>query len=431
MRTTTARSVPPSPHCRADGAGSLVGARRAPRRHTQIAQANWRTDLSTTSLGDPLGGSPRRRDLRVRGLSSGDGGSVGAASAARRVGRRVEHRRMPLHRAPAKAEGTSRPSPCRTTGATTARSLDGFTAKYGITINELNPDAGSGDEIEAIKANKDNPGPQAPDVIDVGLSLRPAGQDRGPAPAVQGRDLGHDPGRGQGCRRLLVRRLLRRAGVRDQHRGRQERPEGLGRPAQARVQGPGRPAGDPPRPTRPSPASGPPALANGGSLDNVQPGPRLLQAAQRRRQLRAGHRQARRPSPPARRRSASRWTYNGLADKDTLAGNPPIEVVVPTTGRFGGMYVQAISTYAPHPNAAKLWMEYLYSDEGQHIWLKGYCNPIRYDDLVAARRRSRPTWRPSCPDSTGRRPADARPDHGGDQARSPTAGRPRVGVTVK
>jgi putative spermidine/putrescine transport system substrate-binding protein len=45
--------------------------------------------------------------------------------------------------------------------------------------------------------------------------------------------------------------------------------------------------------------------------------------------------------------------------------------------------VQAISAYAPHPNAAKLWMEHLYSDEGQLIWLKGYCHPIRYNDLVA------------------------------------------------
>jgi putative spermidine/putrescine transport system substrate-binding protein len=76
------------------------------------------------------------------------------------------------------------------------------------------------------------------------------------------------------------------------------------------------------------------------------------------------------------------WTYNGLADKDSLKGNPPIEVVVPTSGRFGGVYVQAISKYAPHPNAAKLWMEWLYSDEGQNLWLKGYCNPIRYDDMV-------------------------------------------------
>lgn len=32
----------------------------------------------------------------------------------------------------------------------------GFQKKYGIKINELNPDAGSGDEVEAIKANKGN-----------------------------------------------------------------------------------------------------------------------------------------------------------------------------------------------------------------------------------------------------------------------------------
>ena len=46
-------------------------------------------------------------------------------------------------------------------------------------INELNPDAGSGDEIEAIKANKDNKGPQAPDVIDVGLSFGPSAKAEG------------------------------------------------------------------------------------------------------------------------------------------------------------------------------------------------------------------------------------------------------------
>jgi putative spermidine/putrescine transport system substrate-binding protein len=46
------------------------------------------------------------------------------------------------------------------------------------------------------------------------------------------------------------------------------------------------------------------------------------------------------------------------------------------------VYVQAISAFAPHPNAAKLWMEHLYSDEGQLAWLKGYCHPIRFNDLV-------------------------------------------------
>src|SRR5258708_4296740 len=58
--------------------------------------------------------------------------------------------------------------------------IDGFKAKYPeITVNELNPDAGSGDEVEAIKANKDNKGPQAPDVIDVGLSFGPSAKADG------------------------------------------------------------------------------------------------------------------------------------------------------------------------------------------------------------------------------------------------------------
>ena len=52
------------------------------------------------------------------------------------------------------------------------------------------------------------------------------------------------------------------------------------------------------------------------------------------------------------------WDYNGLAAIDSYAGNPKATLVVPKTGRLAGVYVQAISAYAPHPNAAKLWMEY-------------------------------------------------------------------------
>ncbi|MEE3071087.1 MAG: ABC transporter substrate-binding protein, partial [Pseudomonadota bacterium] len=76
------------------------------------------------------------------------------------------------------------------------------------------------------------------------------------------------------------------------------------------------------------------------------------------------------------------WDYNLLAMRDKLAGNPPVEVVVPTDAVIAGVYVQAISAYAPHPNAAKLWMEYLYSDEGQLGWLAGYCHPIRFNDMA-------------------------------------------------
>jgi putative spermidine/putrescine transport system substrate-binding protein len=76
------------------------------------------------------------------------------------------------------------------------------------------------------------------------------------------------------------------------------------------------------------------------------------------------------------------WDYNALANRDKLAGNPNIQVIVPTTGVVAGVYIQAISAYAPHPNAAKLWMEYIYSDEGQLLWLKGYGHPVRYNDMA-------------------------------------------------
>ena len=58
--------------------------------------------------------------------------------------------------------------------------IAGFKAKYpGITVNELNPDAGSADELEAVRANIGNTGPQAPDVLDIGLSFGPQAKDEG------------------------------------------------------------------------------------------------------------------------------------------------------------------------------------------------------------------------------------------------------------
>jgi putative spermidine/putrescine transport system substrate-binding protein len=124
------------------------------------------------------------------------------------------------------------------------------------------------------------------------------------------------------------------------------------------------------------------ALANGGSLDNVQPGLEFF------KQLNdtgnfipviANQATIANGETPV----VMGWDYNALADKDALADSPTIEVVIPKTGVIAGVYIQAISAYAPHPTAAKLWMEYLYSDEGQLIWLKGGCHPVRYNDLAS------------------------------------------------
>jgi putative spermidine/putrescine transport system substrate-binding protein len=48
---------------------------------------------------------------------------------------------------------------------------------------------------------------------------------------------------------------------------------------------------------------------------------------------------------------------------------------------FGNNYCQAINATAPNPYAARLWEEFLYSDEGQLLWLKGYSHPVRFQDL--------------------------------------------------
>jgi putative spermidine/putrescine transport system substrate-binding protein len=76
------------------------------------------------------------------------------------------------------------------------------------------------------------------------------------------------------------------------------------------------------------------------------------------------------------------WDYNNLAYvKEFPAAN--WSFTVPADGVYGGYYAQAINATAPHPYSARLWEEFMYSDQGQIIWLKGGAHPARFADLVA------------------------------------------------
>ena len=77
-----------------------------------------------------------------------------------------------------------------------------------------------------------------------------------------------------------------------------------------------------------------------------------------------------------------RWDYNALADRRSLEGRTGVAVVIPRSGALGQHYIMAVTAAAPHPNAARLLLEYLSSDEGQLGWLAGHCHPVRYQDLV-------------------------------------------------
>lgn len=264
--------------------------------------------------------------------------------------------------------------------------IDAFKKKYPeITVNELNPDAGSADEVEAIKANKDNKGPQAPDVVDVGLAFGPQMKAEGllqPYKVSTWDEIpdnikdaeGYWYGDYYGVMSFLVNKDLVANTPKDW--ADLQKPEYAGQIALA---------GDPRASNQAILGVLAAGMASGAAAgkDAGEAGLKYFGELNK-----AGN------FVPVIGKSGTlaqgatpivvMWDYNALAARDTLAGNPPVEVVVPASGVLAGVYVQGISAYAPHPNAAKLWMEHLYSDEGQLGWLKGYCHPARFNAMVKA-----------------------------------------------
>lgn len=257
-----------------------------------------------------------------------------------------------------------------------------FSQKYGIKVNELDPNAGSGDEIEAIKANKGNSGPQAPDVVDVGLSFGPQAKTDGLLQPYKVStwstipdDVKDSEGYWYGDYYGVLSFEINSNSIKDLPSDWSDllKPEYKGKVALG---------GDPRTSAMAEMAVASAAVANGGSFDNVTPGLQYFSTLNK-----AGNfvPVIAKPGTIASGETpiAMMWDYLALADRDTMNGNPPISVVIPKSSVIAGVYIQAISAYAPHPNAAKLWMEFLYSDQGQLIWLKGYVHPIRYNDLAS------------------------------------------------
>jgi len=259
--------------------------------------------------------------------------------------------------------------------------IDAFKAKYpDLEVNELNPDAGSGDEIEAIKANMNNKGPQAPDVVDVGFSFGEPNKDLFMPYKVSTWDTipdgmksadGYWYGDYYGVMAFLVNTDVQ-----------PDVPEDWADLLDPKYNGQIAQSGDPRTSNQAIQAVQAAALGNGGSLDDATAGLEFfakLNSSGNLIPLIANNGLVAKGEIPVR----LTWDYNGLAAIDSFEGNPNAVVVIPATGQFAGVYVQAISAYAPHPNAAKLWMEFLYSDEGQLTWMEGYCHAARETDMRA------------------------------------------------
>lgn len=126
------------------------------------------------------------------------------------------------------------------------------------------------------------------------------------------------------------------------------------------------------------------ALANGGSFDNIKPGIDFFGA------LKKSGNYIPVESTPATVENGETpisidWDYlnAGYAEQFKAKG-VDWQVAVPSDGVYGSYYFQAINKSAPHPAAARLWQEFLYSDEGQNLWLKGKSRPVRLPAMETA-----------------------------------------------
>jgi putative spermidine/putrescine transport system substrate-binding protein len=262
--------------------------------------------------------------------------------------------------------------------------IDSFKAKYGLKINELNPDGGSGDEVEAIKANKTNKGPQAPDVIDVGLSFGPTAKSEGLLQPYKVSTWSSIPDAAKDADGFWVGDYYGVLAFVVNHDILSKPPTDWSDLAKPEFKSAVALSGDPRTSNQATMTVYAAGLAT-GATDAAKAAKAGLDAF--------ADLNKRGNFVPAIGKAASLaqgttpvvvlWDYNGLSARDAAKGNPQVDVIVPKSGVVAGVYVQAISAYAPHPNAAKLWLEHLYSDEGQIGWLKGYCHPIRFNDLIA------------------------------------------------
>jgi putative spermidine/putrescine transport system substrate-binding protein len=138
------------------------------------------------------------------------------------------------------------------------------------------------------------------------------------------------------------------------------------------------------------------AIANGGSADDIAPGVDFFTDLKK-----AGNFLTVDPDSTTIEQGTTPvvidWDYLGAA---AAANVDTWKTVVPEEAVVAGYYFQAINADAPNPAAARLWQEFLYSDEGQNLWLKGGARPVRGDAMAEAGTIDEELWG-ALPEVTG------------------------------
>jgi putative spermidine/putrescine transport system substrate-binding protein len=254
-----------------------------------------------------------------------------------------------------------------------------FSKKYGIKITDSNPEGSSQDELNAIAQLRGTPA--APDVVDLGEPYAVTGvRDRYWAPykvatwskipaVAKSADgdyyagyggyvaIGYDPAK------VKVKPTSFKSLLNPVYKN------------QVAIDG------DPTQATAAFSAVYAAAIANGGSFSKAAPGVAYF------KQLKTEGNFVPVAGDPSTVQSGAtpiliEWDYLLLGYVSPVVKG--FKVVIPTDAQYAGYYYMAVSRYAPHPAAARLWEEYLYSTVGQNLWLAGKVRPIEMAAMVRA-----------------------------------------------
>jgi putative spermidine/putrescine transport system substrate-binding protein len=260
--------------------------------------------------------------------------------------------------------------------------MDDFGALTGVKIDSANPNGSSAEELQAIRSLRSQS--RAPDTVDVGPSFAQIGANENlfqPYKVKQWAsvpDAAKDPnGLWTGCYFGVVSFGTNMSVVKNA-------PHTWADLLKTEYKGMVTLTNSPLGSASAFAAVFAASLANGGSYDDIMPGIEFFaKLAAARNYSPVGATTATLVS--GQTPIVIDWDYLNLARRDQAKGKTDIQTALAEGApAFGSFYAQGISAYAPHPNAAKLWEEYLFSDQGQIDFLGGYAHPIRFNELFAA-----------------------------------------------
>ena len=326
--------------------------------------------LAAVALTAACGEAPERETPSAGGSDSG--ASAETATSAEELGG------LDALEAAAKEEGTLNVIALPPDWTNYDEMISTFSEKYGIAVESAQPDASSQDEINAAEqlAGTD----RAPDVFDLGSSVARANVDMFAPYQVETWDDIPEELKDPDGRHVSDYTGFMSIGY---DAGSVPAPTSLEDLLGPEYKGKVALNGDPTQAGAAFNGVVMAALGNGGSADDIAPGVEFFSQLED-----AGNFLPVDPTPATIASGQTPvvidWDYTNAAQTEALAGQRDWQVVVPEGAVVSSYYQQAINKDAPHPAAARLWQEFVYSDEGQNIWLEGYGRPVRAEAMEEA-----------------------------------------------